>query len=183
MLKVVITGGPCTGKTSVIENLKELGYYTLPEAAREVIEEQEKTGSDALPWKDKLKFQNLVLKKQMERERSIPENAEMVFLDRGIPDGIAYLRIAGIPVPEEYYSAAEKYRYDFVFLLEELPFFENDGARRESPGERKIIQREIKNVYEELGYEVAEVPFMSVKERTDYILRTVGGICGRAEYL
>ncbi len=180
MLKVVITGGPCTGKTSVVENLKELGYHTLPEAARKVIEEQEKIGSDALPWKDKLKFQNLVLKKQIEQERGIPENAEIVFLDRGIPDGIAYLRVAGLPVPEEYYSAAEEHRYDFVFLLEELPFFENDSARRESPEERKIIQREINRVYEELGYGVAEVPFMSVEERINYILRTLGSFYDRA---
>ncbi len=173
MLKVVITGAQCTGKTSVIENLKELGYHTLPEAARAVIEEQEKIKSNALPWKDKLAFQNLVLKKQIEQERSIPENAEIVFLDRGIPDGIAYLRVAGIPVPEEYYFAAEKYRYDSVFLLEELPFYENDNARKESPDERKIIQREIKNVYEELGYRVVEVPFMSVEERVRYILEKI----------
>ena len=170
MIKVVITGAQCTGKTTIIEKLKELGYYTVPEAAREVIEEQEKIGSDALPWKNKLAFQKLVLKKQIELEESIPENAKIVFLDRGIPDGIAYLKAAQIPVPEEFYLAAKKYRYNFVFLLDELPFYEKDNARKESPEERKIIQKEIKKVYEELGYKVIQVPFMSVEERVRFIL-------------
>ncbi|WP_279157967.1 AAA family ATPase, partial [Parabacteroides goldsteinii] len=36
----VITGGPGTGKTSLIEELKIVGYQTVKEVARDIIKEQ-----------------------------------------------------------------------------------------------------------------------------------------------
>ena len=37
----VITGGPGTGKTSLIEELKIVGYQTVKEVARDIIKEQQ----------------------------------------------------------------------------------------------------------------------------------------------
>ena len=48
----VITGGPGTGKTSLIEELKTVGYQTVKEVARDIIKEQQLQGGNALPWKD-----------------------------------------------------------------------------------------------------------------------------------
>jgi predicted ATPase len=36
-MKIVITGGPCSGKTKLVGKLFEKGYEILPEAAREMI--------------------------------------------------------------------------------------------------------------------------------------------------
>ena len=35
---IVITGGPCSGKTTIIQALAEAGHTTVPEAATELIE-------------------------------------------------------------------------------------------------------------------------------------------------
>ena len=63
MKKYVITGGPGIGKTTVIEILSSRGYEIVPEAARIIIEEEQINDSDALPWKNLKKFQNLVAQK------------------------------------------------------------------------------------------------------------------------
>ena len=36
----VITGAPCSGKTTLIDNLADLGYNTVPEAGRKYIENE-----------------------------------------------------------------------------------------------------------------------------------------------
>ena len=57
----VITGGPGTGKTSLIEELKIVGYQTVKEVARDIIKEQQQQGGDALPWKDTVLYTSMML--------------------------------------------------------------------------------------------------------------------------
>ena len=49
----MISGGPGAGKTTLLAELHKLGYSTAPEVARQIIQEQVKSGGDALPWADK----------------------------------------------------------------------------------------------------------------------------------
>src|SRR5690554_1815606 len=49
----VLTGGPGVGKTTLLEELERRNYEIVPEIARELIKEQQKTNGQALPWKDK----------------------------------------------------------------------------------------------------------------------------------
>ena len=37
----------------------------------------------------------------------------------------------------------------------------------------RLVHLLIKNVYEELGYELIHVPFMSIKDRVDFIKRHI----------
>ena len=39
-MKIVITGGPCSGKTALVDKLFEKGYEIIPEVAREIIEKK-----------------------------------------------------------------------------------------------------------------------------------------------
>ena len=45
----VLTGGPGSGKTTLVDALKALGYATTAEAGRGVIREQMESGGDACP--------------------------------------------------------------------------------------------------------------------------------------
>ena len=38
-MRIVITGAPCSGKTVTCDDLAQLGYLVIPEAARQVIRE------------------------------------------------------------------------------------------------------------------------------------------------
>ena len=57
----IFTGGPGSGKSTVLEILKNKGYLTVNEVAREIIKNQVRTGGDALPWKNTVRYSNLML--------------------------------------------------------------------------------------------------------------------------
>ena len=65
---LVVTGGPCAGKTTLITRLGELGHPILPEAAAEVIIE-----GIHHPSRDPVAFQREVLRRQLGREATAPE--------------------------------------------------------------------------------------------------------------
>jgi hypothetical protein len=58
----VITGGPGTGKTTVVAELVRRGYICIPEDARALIQEQ--SGS-ALPWLDAPRFAELLVQRSV----------------------------------------------------------------------------------------------------------------------
>ena len=47
-MKIVITGGPGTGKTSIINKLESLGHHVFHESSREIIRKYKKLGHDQL---------------------------------------------------------------------------------------------------------------------------------------
>ena len=63
----IITGGPGSGKTSIIEALRERGYRCVDEVGRKIIREQVLIGGNALHWGDRAKFLELMLSRSMRR--------------------------------------------------------------------------------------------------------------------
>ena len=106
----VITGGPGTGKTSLIEELKIVGYQTVKEVARDIIKEQQQQGGDALPWKDTVLYTSMMLERSVESYLAHKENEGILFFDRGIPDTLAYARLIGLTDRKEIELAVDKYR-------------------------------------------------------------------------
>ena len=93
----VITGGPGSGKTTTIDVLAGRGYKTTIEHARHYIDTQHQKGRtiDEIR-KNQEEFQLGVLHMQMEQEAQLaPE--ELVFLDRALPDALAYYRYLHLP--------------------------------------------------------------------------------------
>jgi len=164
MRKVVITGGPSSGKTSLIRELERRGFATVPEAATIVIK-----GGRFHPLKDPVSFQKEVLKLQLKLEGEAEgSGAPVVFCDRGIYDGMAYLRFYKVPL--RLVPFPREWRYDLVFYLEQLPYVRDD-VRFETPEEAAEIARLIREVYEELGYDPIPVPPLPIEERADLVVR------------
>src|ERR1035437_2236108 len=84
----VITGGPCSGKTTVVNLLQARGYKTTIEDARHYLEMQALNGRTVEEVrKHQADFQLAVLQMQIEQEKELsPE--DIVFLDRAIPDAL-----------------------------------------------------------------------------------------------
>ena len=161
------------GKTTMIDELARRGYATIPEAARQIIQEEQQKQCGVLPWTDLVGFQYAVLKRQSDLERSIEQaEEEVVFLDRAI-DGIAYCRLNNVKVPDVLLSFAQKNRYDGVFVLDQLPY-KQDAERREDEVFAAKIHVFIKEAYVDAGYALIEVPVLSVKDRVEYVLKRVG---------
>ena len=166
-----LTGGPGVGKTALLDQLGSMGFATVREAARDVIHEQLLLDSEVLPWRDQSAFQRHVLELQLERE-SVAEGA-VVFMDRGIPDGIAYLRAYGLSVFREMLVYARE-RYDGVFLVEPHGEYVDDTERREDPEEAQMLHGVIEATYRDLGYELVSVPSMPVARRSEFVIERIG---------
>jgi predicted ATPase len=165
----VITGGPSSGKTKLIIHLAFMGYLTIPEAARALIDNEMSKGRTIEQIRaDEFKFQKKVLKMKIDAENRIPAN-HIAFFERGIPDSIAYYKICRENI-EPVVKASKKRRYKKVFLLEQLPF-EKDYARTEDEELANKISKLLHDSYSSLGYELISVPVMkSIEERVNFIL-------------
>ena len=169
---VVITGAPCSGKTSVIRALENMGYPVVHEAARALIDTGLAQGKSLTEIKaDILGFESMILQRKIEAERRLPID-KTVFLDRAIPDSIAYYRFEhlsdGVPLEE-----SRRFRYRNVFLFERLRF-ETDDVRSEDEPSAARIESLIETAYANLGYDLIRVPVMPVPKRTALVLITIG---------
>ncbi|MCK5825015.1 MAG: ATP-binding protein [Ichthyobacteriaceae bacterium] len=171
--KVIFTGGPGTGKTSVINELEKHGYNCVPEASRQILKEEMEKDSDALPWIDILKFSEIAINriKNQFHDFDIPSKNDFAFFDRGLPDVLAYMRHDDVEIPEQFNKLSKELRYhDIVFLF---PYwdtiYETDSQRVEDSKTAKTLESYLKHSYEILGYEVIEIPKVSIEERVNFV--------------
>ena len=83
-----MTGGPGSGKSSLVSELKKQGYEVIEESGRKIIQEQLEKKGEALPWKNKEKFRDLMIERDMEKYKKALKNQGPIFFDRGIPDSL-----------------------------------------------------------------------------------------------
>lgn len=81
----VLTGGPGSGKTTLIEALAVAGIATSPEVGRAVIREQLAIGGDALPWADQLAFAELMVVRDVAAREAALATGLVTVLDRAFP--------------------------------------------------------------------------------------------------
>lgn len=128
IIKIALTGGPCSGKTSVVERLAAEFYsddrdvFICPESAYEVI-------ANGGSREDYLSFETLVAKKQLQNEAEILKKAEesgkdevVIFYDRALTDCFSYVedkdKLAeniGINIIDSWA------RYDALIVLQTAP--------------------------------------------------------------
>ena len=115
----VITGAPCSGKSSVIDELEQLGYRVVHEVARAYIDEELKKGKTLEQIKaDGLAFERNILFKKINIEESLPKDT-IVFLDRAVPDSMAYFRLEGLNTEEPEEKA---FSFSLQWVLIKLVF-------------------------------------------------------------
>ncbi|MBQ7037142.1 MAG: AAA family ATPase [Clostridia bacterium] len=150
--KIVITGGPCAGKTTAMSWIQnaftELGYYVvfIPETATELIT------AGIAPWtlNSNLDYQICQIKLQLEKEKIYRNGAQSVFnydkvlivCDRGTMDNKAYmsdLEFSQAMTKLKLNETELRDEYDAVFHLvtaakgaEEFYTLSNNQARTET---------------------------------------------------
>ncbi|MGN6792909.1 MAG: AAA family ATPase [Streptosporangiaceae bacterium] len=169
----IITGGPGTGKTSLIAELRRRGFAGTVEAARAIIVDQTLIGGRALQGADTALFAELMLAWEMRSYRMAErEPAAATFFDRGIPELTGYYRMLSMPVPAYVTAAARAFRYrPRVFLAPAWrAIYTTDTERTQDFADAVTGSDGARAVYEEYGYEVIGLPLASVEERADFVL-------------
>lgn len=167
----VITGAPCSGKTTLIQALARRGHRVVPETARAYIDLCLARGLTLPQIKtDPLGFEQRILLEKVALETSLPKD-QLIFMDRAVPDSVAYYRFEGLD-PAEPLRHSRSVRYETIFLMERLEF-EQDAVRSENAEDAARLEVMLAEDYRALGYAVVRVPVMGIDERTEFILRHV----------
>ncbi|KRA56264.1 ATPase [Caulobacter sp. Root655] len=176
--RIVVTGGPGAGKTSLIDGLERRGLPRAFEAGRAIIQDQVQTGGTALPWADRKAYARLMLSLDSRVHDHAALLAGPVFFDRGVPDIVGYLRLCGLSIPEDLAAAALTLRYDpLVFIAPPWPeIFTNDAERKQDFAEAVRTHAVMAQVYAELGYTLVDLPRARVEDRVDFVLERIFGL-------
>lgn len=150
--KIALTGGPCSGKTSIVERLAAEFYsddrdvFICPESAYEVI-------ANGVSREDYLAFETIVAKKQLENEAEILKKAEqseknevVIIYDRGITDCFSYVDDSDALAENIGVNIVDSWaRYDALIVMETAPESEyfSTSARIETYDEALEYQKKL----------------------------------------
>lgn len=173
--RIVITGGPGSGKTALINYLEKEGYPVMHEISRQVILEAQKDGIEQLFLENPILFSEKLLQGRLKQfHEGTNCAAPVLFYDRGMPDVTAYMDFVDTHYPKNFSKTCLEYIYDEIFVLppwEEI--YKQDNERYESFEQAEKIFDFLKNGYGNYGYKIYEVPVGSIKERVAYILNNL----------
>ena len=134
--------------------------------------EEKKQGIEQLFLEKPLLFSELLLegrKKQFQNATKEPH--EIVFIDRGIPDVLAYMHYIGDSYPATFDAACREHTYSKIFILppwEEI--YISDAERYENFEQAKLIYNHLTETYQNYGYKLIEVPKDTMNNRILFIL-------------
>ncbi|MCK5820855.1 MAG: ATP-binding protein [Bacteroidales bacterium] len=172
-LKIVITGGPGSGKTSICDFLNQKHFRTYSEGARRLIELGEVPPIAATSNDIATNFGAKVLQTRISHYQDSC-NYELCFFDRGIPDGLAFSYFLKKQADQLLIDAINNLRYDQVFILTPWrKIYSQDIIRQESYETAESIYKNCVKAYSDSGYSILEVPHLSVAERASFILNNL----------
>ena len=171
--RIVLSGGPGTGKTSLINELAGVGHHCFPEVSREIIDREVKLNSGIVPWDNLNEFTRFVLEGRITQYNQAPSGIS--FYDRSIIDSLAYMNLDGLDIPANWKEYGVKYQYQKIVFITPpwKDIYSTDKQRKESYDKMLGLHNELINSYEEYGYSISIVPKGSIKERVDFILDNI----------
>lgn len=170
-MRIVITGGPGFGKTSIVQELKKLGYPVVGESSRKLINElKEKEGKD--PRVDRVRFQNLIEQKRIDDFNN--NNQDIVFFDRGIHDEIAYSLYYNQTASEACLKFCNENRFGQVFIVTPWEkIHEHDELRKESFEDAVKLHHLILDAYKKTRHNIIIIPKLSLQKRVEFVINKI----------
>jgi len=168
--KYIITGAPGTGKTTVINLLKN----TIPcmdEVSRKVIVNEQKNNKKGMPWGDINRFTDLVFS----RTNQELLNTNALICDRSLLDLEAYLIVENKVIPKclSNFPYQETYHKTVFFAPTWFEIYCKDGQRLQEFDYCLKLEKSLLEQYRKKGFEIITLPKISPQERTKFILETI----------
>lgn len=168
--RIIISGGPGSGKTTLIDALHARGHACRAEVSRQLIREQHACGGALLPWRDLPGFA-AECERRMRAQLGETGVRGLVFFDRGLPDIVAYLHHAGLPPPSGLFDEARAYT-PLVFLAPPWPaIFTQDPERPQTYLDAVALHAELERAYRDCGFEIVPLPRADVATRVAFVER------------
>jgi predicted ATPase len=171
--RVVIAGGPGSGKSTLINALSESGERCYEESSRILIREQLAQGGRLVPWDDLAAFAQ-ECSKRMQAQIAHSAYRGRCFFDRGLPDLIGYLSRDGRSAPDDWRTASRAYASVVFFALPWREIFLNDAERPQSFKEAQELSAHIRRAYLDCGFRIIDLVKASVADRRRQVLDHLG---------
>lgn len=168
--RVVISGGPCSGKTTLIDELSKI-HPIRKEVAREIIKKELSEGGTCVPWIDNECFSTAVLKQQNIDFESAERG--ITFYDRGFADVLGYMKFYGqehLTCNFDQLMKNKRYHNQIFLLPPWKDIYVKDDERKEEFEEAEKIYEYIKSYYSSFGYEIVTVPHDKLEKRANFII-------------
>ncbi|MGY6710722.1 MAG: AAA family ATPase [Rhizobiaceae bacterium] len=168
---VTISGCSGGGKSTLLGELSRRGYAVVEEPGRRIVREELAGDGSALPWVDGVAFARRAIAMALEDLEKAAALAGLVFFDRGLVDAAAALEhLTGEPAID---TIARPHPTNHrVFMAPPWPeIFASDPERRHGFDEAVAEYERLEKAYSELGYELVELPRVSVNERAEFVLK------------
>ena len=171
MPHVIVTGGPGAGKTTLLSALDDMGYITIEESARAIIAERLTRGESPRP--DAVAFARQILQRDIEKYLRQPRTSDWVFFDRGIVDALGMLHEVSPLSDVDLQATLASYPFhSSVFILPPWEaIYATDAERDQSFAEAVHVHAKVVAWYRSCGYDLHEVPRLSVPQRVEHVLR------------
>ena len=165
----VIAGGPCSGKTTLLNALAAEGHRVERETAELVIEAGIAKGKTAEALRiDPVSWQSDLLKRDALLFHELPTDT-VVFTDTSFIETMVFAARTGIVMGPDAEVWLRNKRYRRVFFLDPLPSYAQTQVRVESAASAQSISGQVRQAYQHYGYELVVVPSAPVAERLDFI--------------
>lgn len=168
--RILITGCSGGGKSTLIDELNQLGYATIAEPGRRIVAQEKENNGSGLPWVNFEKFARYAFEiayQDFEKTKSFKGD---VFFDRGLVDAAVALELATGTSLIKTLRTVPRY-YPTVFVAPPWPeIFEQDEDRPHDLDAAVNEFDRISTALHELSYNPVALPKTPVQHRTAFIL-------------
>ena len=170
--RVVFTGGPGAGKTTILELLREQGFAVGRDAARDIIRDRKARGLNPRP--DPEEFARQVLDRELAAYAAATTSPS--FFERSVLDAAASLRHAGGISELDCKEMVATHPYDQVFIFPPWEaIYQQDEERDHEFSHAVRVYGLTQDLYARFGYEPLEVPKGSPAQRLEFIFSALIG--------
>lgn len=183
-IKIVLAGGPCSGKTSVIKGLKKCinpkyvqNVKFIDEVASSVLSESRFSNEN------RLTFQETIFSRQSMEEEELDSNIKFVITDRGKADAYVYLsddEIKSVDGLGDLNQVLSEYDAVIFFEKSDNSYLkkDDDTIRVENNAEEtENVTARTKKVWMQHNNVIVIQPFPSVDEKAEYVAMQINKIC------
>ena len=173
MLRVILSGGPGVGKTTLLNELAARGYTVVEESAREFLRERRASGQAPRP--EPAEFALELLRRDRAKYEQSCSGARFVFFDRCLVESIAMAQEAHAITPTESSALLRSLKFHSrVFILPPWEQIYTLDAERDQDFEHcRRVHEALTAWYLACGYQMHEVLRAPVRSRADQVLQVL----------
>ena len=168
-VRAAVTGAPGAGKSTLLSQVSTRGIATGPEVARQILQAP---GGMELRRTDPVGFAHAMLDAQLALWESLKGRDVPVLFDRGFPDIVGFLDVAGLQVPDRLDQVCRTHRYDGPIFHAPAwqEIYRQDEERIQTFEEAIASDEAVTAAWRRYGYDLMPLPLDTAPVRASFVM-------------